>query len=268
MSESDFLNKSKIFGSGKQLTKYQEAINEASYSLCKNDGSLLMNKGKLLQLAREKVHNDGYNYAKRVSRSQVFGTTEKKAKRAYVRQEVREARIIELSEGISSQVETIKFLQQQKVKYSNTEKFLEAAEINKSILEESKKKRKFELELEKMKAKKARSVKQKSSSQNKITLGDSTEGDTDVIESSDEESLSQTSRDPSPPPLTRCNAATPEEFRALYSSSSLQSLRNDSVDTTISVEQSNKSLSSGDNKSQGSDCDTGRAFNDEPTFLA
>ena len=26
MSESDFLNKSKIFGSGKQLTKYQEAI--------------------------------------------------------------------------------------------------------------------------------------------------------------------------------------------------------------------------------------------------
>ena len=72
MSESDFLNKSEIFGSGKRLTKYQEAINEASYSLCKNDGSLLMNKGKLLQLAREKVHNDGYNYAKRVSRSQVL----------------------------------------------------------------------------------------------------------------------------------------------------------------------------------------------------
>ena len=55
MPESDFLNKSKIFGSGKQLTKYQEAINEASYSLYKNDGSLLMNKGKLLQLAREKL---------------------------------------------------------------------------------------------------------------------------------------------------------------------------------------------------------------------
>ena len=180
MSESDFLNKSKIFGSGKQLTKYQEAImRPATVYVRIDDGSLLMNKGKLLQLAREKVHNDGYNYAKRVSRSQVFGTTEK-AKIAYVRQEVREARIIKLSEGISSQVETIKFLQQQKVKYSNTEKFLEASEINNRILEESKKKRKFELELEKMKAKKARSVKQKSSSPNKITLGDSTEGDTDV----------------------------------------------------------------------------------------
>ena len=45
-------------------------------------------------------------------------------------QEVRQTRMKELSESISSQRETIQFLQQQKVKFSNTEKNLEA-EINK-----------------------------------------------------------------------------------------------------------------------------------------
>ena len=130
----------------------------ASYQLCKDDGSLLMNRGKLLSLAREKVHNDGYNYSKKSSRSRVFGSHEEKEKRQYVRGEVREARMIELTENISSQEEAIKFLQQQKTKYSNTDKFLEAAEITKSIQEENTKKRKLELELQKLKSKEARST--------------------------------------------------------------------------------------------------------------
>jgi hypothetical protein len=47
----------------------------------------------------------------------------KKRKRGnmYVRK-VRETRMIELTENISSQAEAIKLLQQQKAKYSNTEK--------------------------------------------------------------------------------------------------------------------------------------------------
>ena len=139
--ESDLCDKSRIYGnSRKPLTKYQQAVNMASYQLCKDDGSLLMNRGKLLSLAREKVHNDGYNYSKKSSRSRVFGSHEEKEKRQHVRGEVREARMIELTENISSQ-EAIKFLQQQKTKYSNTEKFLEAAEITKSIQEENTKKR-------------------------------------------------------------------------------------------------------------------------------
>ena len=129
----------------------------ASYQLCKNDGSLLMNRGKLLSLAREKVHNDGYNYSKKSSRSQIFGSHKEKQKRKYVHQEVREARMTELTENISSQTEAIKFLQQQKAKYSNTEKFLEAAEITKSIQEENTKKRKLELELQKLQSKEVRS---------------------------------------------------------------------------------------------------------------
>ena len=188
-------DKSRIYGnSGKPLTKYQETVNMASYQLCKNDGSLLMNRGKLLSLAREKVHNDGYNYSKKSSRSQIFGRQENKEKRQYVGQEVREARMIELTENISSQEEAIKFLQQQKTKYSNTEKFLEAAEITKSIQEENTKKRKLELELQKLKSKEARSdeyrlkkKKGKSVSHKENSSSVSADGDTDVDISSDYE---------------------------------------------------------------------------------
>lgn len=81
-------DKSRIYGSsGKPLTKYQETVNKASYQLCKNDGSLIMIRGKLLSLAREKVHNDGYSYSKKSPRSQIFGCREEKEKRKYVRQE-------------------------------------------------------------------------------------------------------------------------------------------------------------------------------------
>ena len=87
----------------------------------------------------------------------MFGHQDEKVKRKYVHQKVRQTRIIELAESISSQKETVQFLQQQKVKYSNTEKYLEAAEINKSILEENMKKRKLELELQQLNAKEMRS---------------------------------------------------------------------------------------------------------------
>ena len=129
--------KSRIYeNTGKTLTKYQAAINKGCYQMCKEDGSLIFNRGKLLSLAREKVHSDGYAYSKKTSRSQVFGCTDEKRKRKYVHKEARQTRIKELSESILSQKETIQFLKQQEVKYSNTEKILEAAESNKSILEE------------------------------------------------------------------------------------------------------------------------------------
>jgi hypothetical protein len=59
--------------------------------LWRQDGSLIFNKWKLLSLAREKVHSDGYNYSKKASRSQVFGSEDGKKKRKYVHQDVRQA---------------------------------------------------------------------------------------------------------------------------------------------------------------------------------
>ena len=55
-----------------ELTRYQKAINDASFQL-------------------EKVHSDGYNYSKKGSRSKVLTTNEegRREKRKYVQEEVR-----------------------------------------------------------------------------------------------------------------------------------------------------------------------------------
>lgn len=195
-------------------------VNDACYKLCKEDGSLIFDKGKLLSLARKRVHSDGYNYSKKASRSQEFGCKDEKVKRKYVHQEVRQTRMKELSESILSQKETIQFLQQQKVKYSNTEKFLEAAEINKSILDENVKKRKLETELQQLNAKEMRSKahemkkKRKIGARGKATSLSTESDDTDII-SSDEEPAS--SNDNTMPRLqrstaVRCTTTSENEF--------------------------------------------------------
>ena len=184
-----------------------------------------------MSLAREKVHNDGYSYTKKVSRSQVFGHQGEKVKRRYVHQEVRQTQMKELSESISSQKETVQFLQQQKAKYSNVEKFLEAAEINKSILKENMKMRKMELELQQLKAKDMRSKAHQAKKKRRKEVREETRetttesDDTDII-SSDEESSFSVDNTTVVPRLqrstaVRCTTATQSETHPITSHDSL-----------------------------------------------
>ena len=58
-----------FFGSDK-LTEYQKKVNLASIELCVKTPSFLLGKrGDLLMLAKDKVHEDGYQYKKGKSRS-------------------------------------------------------------------------------------------------------------------------------------------------------------------------------------------------------
>ena len=83
------------------------------------------------------MNEKGYPYAKKVSRSTVFGVddTPSKPKRKYMQSSLREEQVTNVSNAIQSHDETIALLQKQKQKYSSIEKYLEAAEMNKSILE-------------------------------------------------------------------------------------------------------------------------------------
>ena len=96
------------------LTKYMKSINEASLALVQEDVSLLQNKGELFDMAKRKVHEMGYSYAKQSSRSKVF----------------REERINELYESITSTNETIQLLLKQKEQYANIDKLEQAADVN------------------------------------------------------------------------------------------------------------------------------------------
>lgn len=62
------------------ISSYQRSINDASLKLCLDDPSLLKERGRLIALAREQVHNEGYQYKKKKSRSKAFGNTANQAK--------------------------------------------------------------------------------------------------------------------------------------------------------------------------------------------
>ena len=95
-----------IFQEGHPLTDYQKRINDVSYSLCLGNPSLLLGKkGDILDLARAKVHEDGYIYKKGHSRSKKYQTetegSEPAVKHAKVNAEERQCRIAELTDEIS-----------------------------------------------------------------------------------------------------------------------------------------------------------------------
>lgn len=60
------------------------------------------------------------------------------------------SRIQDINESIASITDTIKLLTQQKQQYVNSERFLQAAEINSTILEKNKAKQELERELTKL----------------------------------------------------------------------------------------------------------------------
>ena len=155
---------SKIFGKDSdnaKLTEYQKAINKASREIVEENYGLVRNCGELFALARKKVNDEGYAYSKKVSRSTAFGAAPSKPKRKYMQSSLREEHIKNLSSAIQSHDETIALLQKQKQKYSSVEKYLEAAEINKSILEMMEQKQLKVKELEKLNKAETRSKKTK-----------------------------------------------------------------------------------------------------------
>lgn len=150
-------SQSKIFGLNNPsmvLTDYQKAVNQASLELCRSNIALLKKRGELLEKARKKVDDEGYNYKKKSSRSTVFGSwssDESRSKRKYVQSDCREEEMKKISTSIQSYEETIALLQKQKLKYTNSERFLEAVEINKRIMETTEQKQIKVKEMDKLK---------------------------------------------------------------------------------------------------------------------
>ena len=58
---------------GSALSTYQSAMNKASLKLCLEDPTLINDRGRLIEQARQQVHDDRYQYKKKNSRSKAFG---------------------------------------------------------------------------------------------------------------------------------------------------------------------------------------------------
>ena len=155
---------SRIYGrsENRTLSKYEEAINRCALACCEEDVSLLKDRKKLFELAREKADSGGYSYKKQRSRSKVFGD-EKMAKEGAKRQKLlfdqRQRRTEVLVEDMTSATDTIKLLELQRSKFVSGEKYLEAAEVVSQITEWRGKQRKLQAELSKLQKADARSMK-------------------------------------------------------------------------------------------------------------
>ncbi|CAO3599320.1 unnamed protein product [Absidia cylindrospora] len=74
---STIVSHATIYGkkSSRPLTSYEVAINQASIQLALADSSLLIHKGKLFDLAKKKLLEEGYQYKRGKSRSKLTTTT-------------------------------------------------------------------------------------------------------------------------------------------------------------------------------------------------
>lgn len=116
-----------------------------------------------MQAARKKVDADGYIYAKKSSRSKVFGTETAAqqsgpAKRARWSAEVRATRIQECQDDLANIDMQLKYAERAREKFANGQQYQSAIGALKEIREMKEKKRDLEKELEGLQRKEAKAL--------------------------------------------------------------------------------------------------------------
>ena len=159
---------SKLFGkkatSEDGLSEWQKKMNEAAFAFCVGTPSLTLNRGELLEKAREKVDNDGFNYKKGKSRSKKFGaasTGDSKVKRPKLESGERRSLIEETKESIKEQSEKLAMLEREKCKLVNMNQFGAASHILDRISSARKEKRQLAKKLAALEQKESKAVKRK-----------------------------------------------------------------------------------------------------------
>ena len=162
----EILKKSRIYGNpgaSEELTSYQSAINKAAYEICTTNPTLIDKKGDLLQAARRKVNADGYQYAKRSSRSKLFGTqatatNSNTAKKPRLSTDVRSSRILECQDDLNNINLQLKYAERAQEKFANAHQYQSAIGALKEIKEMKEKKRDIQRELEVLQKREAKAV--------------------------------------------------------------------------------------------------------------
>lgn len=112
------------------------------------DPSLLCNKVELQALARQKLHNEGFNYKKKSSRSKAFGNTvSEQPDRKNLSQDFRQKRVAQIHEDLKEVDLQLSYAMKQREKCANVSNFSKALDVSKEMDELRSKKRKYQEEL-------------------------------------------------------------------------------------------------------------------------
>ena len=122
---------------------YEKTINDASLKLCLDNPLLLQERGKLLSLAREKVHAQGYQYRKKKSKSKLFGSkteTPQVAKKPRLTQELKDKRITEINEDLAELNTRLTYVEKSRDKFVAVHQYERAAKKSRAFKSKSRKK--------------------------------------------------------------------------------------------------------------------------------
>ena len=132
----------------KNPNDYQKAINNATFNLCYNNQSLLLeNKGTLLEMAKKRVHEDGYCYKKGQTRSKILNPSSHEEgeppqpKRQKINAQERQCQIKELNEEISGLNRHIRIKEQRLEQATSSRNFKVRDEVASEISELKSKRR-------------------------------------------------------------------------------------------------------------------------------
>ena len=177
-------------GEGRPLDSYQHAVNDAALKLCLDDPLLAKQRGKLVSLAREQVHNEGYQYKKKKSRSKAFGSSASHsteslvARKPRLSQELRSIRVREVEEDLTELDTRLRYLERAREKFATVKQYEHAAEKSKEIMSLRAEKRKFQAEMAQLQKSEMKSKKYHDSASKKLSHIKQVEGDKPVNEAS------------------------------------------------------------------------------------
>ena len=151
ISIEEIEEKSKIYFNLKpgKMFEYHSAINSAAKQLCLSKPSLLADRKALFEKARKMVHEKGYNYKKKTSRSSLYEEEADKTKKKRQREsnDIRLKRITELSEDMSELEIEVNLQIQQRDKLLNINEVTKAISCTEKLSQLRAEKRKMQEEL-------------------------------------------------------------------------------------------------------------------------
>ena len=110
-------------------------INAASIELCLNNPTLLLNRKGLLELARSKVIEEGFVFAKGKSRSRIGPIRSQQSKpRQYLSKEIRTARLKHLEDKIKNHNDIVLYKEKQIAACLSISNFSQCEELKTSII--------------------------------------------------------------------------------------------------------------------------------------
>ena len=160
-NEEEIRKQACLFGkSKKELTKYQQKMNEVAGDLCVKEPHLLSSKGKLIEIARTKLHESGYIYKKGKSRSKVINPPmENQSTREKVDKEEREHRISSLTEQLGDIQKHISVKEKRMEQAHGIQNFKLCDQLSTEVLLLKEKRRELEAALRVLKSKQKKSEK-------------------------------------------------------------------------------------------------------------